>query len=90
MSLFSYQFDTFDICYRVWDLNAFEPMLDKTNVYGFASNADSDLPEHLPSLIRRSTYAQVKNMNEPRHGKTNVLVSDLVRHKQGCTATEDG
>ena len=27
---------------------------------------------------------------EPRHGKTNVLVSDLVRHKPGCTATEDG
>ena len=25
---------------------------------------------------------------EPRHGKTNVLVSDLVRHKPGCTATE--
>ena len=28
--------------------------------------------------------------NEPRHEKTNVLVSDLVRHKPGCTATEDG
>ena len=27
---------------------------------------------------------------EPRHEKTNVLVSDLVRHKSGCTATEDG
>ena len=27
---------------------------------------------------------------EPRHEKTNVLVSDLVRHRQGCTATEDG
>ena len=27
---------------------------------------------------------------EPRHEKTNVLVSDLVRHKPGCTATEDG
>ena len=24
------------------------------------------------------------------HEKTNVLVSDLVRHKPGCTATEDG
>ena len=23
------------------------------------------------------------------HEKTNVLVSDLVRHKQGCTDTED-
>ena len=27
---------------------------------------------------------------EPRHEKTNVLVSDLVRHKPGCTAAEDG
>ena len=27
---------------------------------------------------------------EPRHEKTNVLVCDLVRHKPGCTATEDG
>ena len=27
---------------------------------------------------------------EPRHEKTNVLVSDLVRHNLGCTATEDG
>ena len=27
---------------------------------------------------------------EPRHEKTNILVSDLVRHKPGCTATEDG
>ena len=28
--------------------------------------------------------------NEPRHEKTNVLVSDIVRHKPGCTITEDG
>ena len=27
---------------------------------------------------------------EPCHEKTNVLVSNLVRHKPGCTATEDG
>ena len=27
---------------------------------------------------------------EPRHEKTNILVSDLVRHKPGCTATKDG
>ena len=30
------------------------------------------------------------SINEPRREKTNVLVSDLVRHKPGCTATEDG
>ena len=29
-------------------------------------------------------------MYEPRHEKTNILVSDLVRHKPGCTAIEDG
>ena len=27
---------------------------------------------------------------EPRHEKTNILVSDQVQHKTGCTATEDG
>ena len=27
---------------------------------------------------------------EPRHVKTNVLVSDLVRHKPGYAVTEDG
>ena len=27
---------------------------------------------------------------EPRHEKTNVLVSHMVRHKPGITATEDG
>ena len=27
---------------------------------------------------------------EPRREKTNVLVSDQVRHKLGCTATENG
>ena len=28
--------------------------------------------------------------DEPCHEKTNVLVSDLVLQKPGCTATEDG
>ena len=28
--------------------------------------------------------------NELRHEKTNVLVSNQVRHKPGCTATENG
>ena len=27
---------------------------------------------------------------EPRHEKTNILVSNQVQHKPGCTATEDG
>ena len=33
---------------------------------------------------------QYKNTNQLRHEKTNILVSNLVRHKPGCTATEDG
>ena len=32
----------------------------------------------------------MQNTYEQRHEQTNVLVSDLVRHKLGCTATEDG
>ena len=31
-----------------------------------------------------------RNIIEPRHEKTNILVSDLVRHKPCCAATEDG
>ena len=31
-----------------------------------------------------------RKLFEPSHDQTNVLVSDLVRHKPGCTATEDG
>ena len=27
---------------------------------------------------------------EPRHKKTNILASDLVQHKPGCAAAEDG
>ena len=31
-----------------------------------------------------------RRSHEPRHEKTKVLVSDLVQHKPGCTAREDG
>ena len=37
-------------------------------------------------LILRQVHRRII---EPRHEKTNVLVSDLVRHKPGCIATED-
>ena len=33
---------------------------------------------------------QIKRKFEPRHEKTNILVFDLVPHKPGCIATEDG
>ena len=35
-------------------------------------------------------FFQEFRTNEPRHEKTNILVSDLVGHKPGCTAREDG
>ena len=37
-----------------------------------------------------SEKGQKKKHNEPHHEKTNFLVSDLVQHKLGCTATEYG
>ena len=36
------------------------------------------------------TFLYCKVDYEPRHEKINILVHDLVRHKPGCTATEDG
>ena len=45
-------------------------------------------------IIRRKPHRadcrQKTQLNETCHEKTNVLVSDLVRHKPGCTVTEDG
>ena len=32
----------------------------------------------------------LQSIYEPRHEKTNILVSNLVRHKPGCAATEGG
>ena len=43
----------------------------------------------LPEGDEAREYLENKKFNEPRHEKTNILVSDLVRHKPGCTATED-
>ena len=36
------------------------------------------MPQYLPSVY------------EPPRGKTNNVVSEQVRHKAGCTSTEDG
>ena len=41
------------------------------------------------SLVQ-TCHTDISITFEPRHEKTNYLVSDLVRHKSGCTATEDG
>ena len=34
------------------------------------------------------TYCNITTTYEPCHEKTNILVSDRVLHKLGCTATE--
>ena len=40
--------------------------------------------------VEKRVFDNIKSTNEPLREKTNVLVSDLVQHKPGCTATEDG
>ena len=49
-----------------------------------------EFPHDVSILIDRQKSLRPLFIIEPRHEKTNVLVSDLVRHKAGCTATEDG
>ena len=41
-------------------------------------------------LLSEAFTENKNNTFEPHHEKPNILVSDLVRHKPGCTATEDG
>ena len=38
----------------------------------------------------KETSAVFLSIYQPRHEKTNCLISDLVKHKLDCTATEDG
>ena len=42
------------------------------------------------SLLKQWKLKLILYIYEPRREITNVLVSDLVQHKPGCTATEDG
>ena len=42
------------------------------------------------ATFKISSYQQLTKTFEPRYEKTNILVSDLVLHKLGCTAAEDG
>ena len=41
-------------------------------------------------LLNDVHNVQLMKGYEPRHEETSVLVSNLVRHKPGCTALEDG
>ena len=56
------------------------PGLQGESLYHFTSEAATQMQDKVVPLY---TY-------EPRREKPNVLVSDLVRHKSGCTATEVG
>ena len=38
----------------------------------------------------QSSHGKIVLLFEPAHEKTNNLGSDQVRHKLGCTVTEDG
>ena len=44
----------------------------------------------LSSARNFRSWDGVIKLIEPCHEKTKILVSDLVRHKPDCTATEDG
>ena len=50
--------------------------------------ADVIMPQLVQLAVLSSQVCEIETY-EPRHEKTNVLVSNLVRHKPGCTATED-
>ena len=47
------------------------------------------MTETIGTIFAEAIYIHVnrKNSFEPRHEKTNVLVSDLVQHKPDCTVT---
>ena len=40
--------------------------------------------------VNMACNSKLQKTFEPRHEKTSILVFDLVQHKPGCTATEDG
>ena len=47
----------------------------------------------LPRMLYSLEISKLRHSDtvyEPRHEKTNALVSDQVRHKPGCAVTEDG
>ena len=60
----------------------------KTNALTFVFAYEKNRFSHDTAHTKVSLLKE--NKIEPRHEKTNVLVSDLVWRKPGCTATEDG
>ena len=52
------------------------------------TSLEQAIDRHIEKENRTNGLTKIQT-NEPRHEKTNVLVSDLARHKPGCTDTED-
>ena len=52
-------------------------------------NSEDSFSHNAAHLVYRESLMSF-SCYEPRHEKTNVLVSDLVQQKPGCSATEDG
>ena len=40
--------------------------------------------------MTRHRFKGILDLNQPSHEKTNIVVSEQVRHKSGCTVTEAG
>ena len=53
------------------------------------ADSENSVKKGLVGVFPRRTIMRCLTF-EPRYEKPNILVSDLVRHKPGCIATEDG
>ena len=80
------------ICNLSFLLNASESERRKNKIKGTLTRESMSPWFPIRSATNRSaSYSlSISDTYEPCHEKTNGLVSDLVRHKPGCTATEDG
>ena len=70
-------------------LNTYKTRHEKICFFAYAENKGTDrsAPLFIAILFLDSEISLVRNPKfEPHHEKTNILVSDLVRHKPGCTA----
>ena len=59
-----------------------------TRGHNVMANSNQSLSVNLVGSLEKKQFIFI--IIEPSHEKTNILVSDLVQHKPGCTATEDG
>ena len=61
----------------------------RSSSYGPSENIERDHDDYNFEVAQLSMKF-IMLINEPRHEKTNILVSDLLRHKPSYIATEDG